>query len=67
MRFSAGLSTTFLTLRQQNEFSQVRGVEVRALTDYNITVANLQRAISTTLTSSNIDINFQFVAPDSIR
>lgn len=35
LRFSAGLSTTFLILQRQNELSQARGVEVRALTDVN--------------------------------
>lgn len=67
MRFAAGLSTTFLILQRQNELSQARGVEVRALTDYNIAVANLQRAIATTLTSNNIDINSQPAVPPRIR
>jgi len=67
LRFSAGLSTTFLILQRQNELSQARGVEVRALTDYNIAVANLQRAISTTLTSNNIDVNPQAASPARIR
>lgn len=55
-KFSAGLSTTFLILTRQNDLSQARGVEVRALTDYNKAVADLQRAVSTTLSSNSIEI-----------
>ena len=58
-KFSAGLSTTFLVLERQTGLSQARGVEVRALTDYNKAVADLQRAIAATLTSNNIDIKSQ--------
>jgi outer membrane protein len=62
-KFAAGLSTTFLVLERQTDLSQARGVEVRALTDYNKAVADLQRAIATTLTSNNIDIQSQLPAP----
>lgn len=55
-RFQAGLSTTFLVLTRQTQLSQARGTELRALTDYNKAVAELQRVISTTLTSNNIEI-----------
>src|SRR5262249_539434 len=55
-KFAAGLSTTFLILQRQTDLSQARGVEARALTDYNKSVADLQLAISTTLSSNNIDI-----------
>jgi HAE1 family hydrophobic/amphiphilic exporter-1 len=61
-KFAAGLSTTFLVLQRQNELSQARGVEVRALTDYNIAIANLQRAVATTLTSNNINITSEVPA-----
>jgi outer membrane protein len=62
-KFAAGLSTTFLVLQRQNELSQARGVEVRALTDYNIAVADLQRAIATTLTSNNIRVQSEITTP----
>lgn len=55
-RFAAGMSTTFLILTRQNELAQAQGVELRALGDFNIAVAQLQRAISTTLSSNNIEI-----------
>lgn len=55
-RFQAGLSTTFLVLTRQTQLSQARGTELRALTDYNKAVAELQRVISTTLTSNNVEV-----------
>ncbi|MBX3277047.1 MAG: TolC family protein [Acidobacteria bacterium] len=55
-KFAAGMSTTFLILTRQNELAQAQGVELRALADYNKAVAELQRVISTTLSSNNIEI-----------
>jgi outer membrane protein len=55
-KFQAGLSTTFLVLTRQTELAQARGSELRALTDYNKAVAELQRIISTTLSSNNIEV-----------
>lgn len=53
-KFDAGQSTNFLVLDRQNALSSAQGRELRALTDYNKAVAELQRAISTTLTINNI-------------
>lgn len=55
-KFSAGMSTTFLILTRQNELAQARGTEQRALADYNKAVAELQRVMSSTLTSNSIEI-----------
>ena len=55
-RFSAGLSTTFLVLQRQNDYSIARGSTIRALTDYNKLVAQLQRDIGTTLSTNNIEV-----------
>ncbi|MEP7273780.1 MAG: TolC family protein, partial [Acidobacteriota bacterium] len=55
-KFAAGMTTTFLILTRQNELSQARGTEQRALADYNKAVAELQRTISTTLSSNSIEI-----------
>ncbi len=55
-RFSAGLSTTFLVLQRQNDYSIARGSTLRALTDYNKLVAQLQRDIGTTLSTNNIEV-----------
>ncbi len=55
-RFSAGLSTTFLVLQRQNDYSIARGSTIRALTDFNKLVAQLQRDIGTTLSTNNIEV-----------
>lgn len=55
-KFAAGLSTTFFILQRQNELAVARGSELRALADYNKAVAELQRVISTTLSSNSIEI-----------
>ncbi len=56
-KFDAGQSTNFFVLDRQNALSSAQGRELRALTDYNKAVAELQRAISTTLTINNISFN----------
>ncbi len=61
-RFQAGLSTTFFVLQRQNDLSVARGSELRALADYNIAVAELQRVISTTLTSNSIEVKSEVSA-----
>jgi HAE1 family hydrophobic/amphiphilic exporter-1 len=53
-KFDAGQSTNFFVLDRQNALSSAQGRELRALTDYNKAVAELQRAISATLTINNI-------------
>lgn len=55
-KFAAGLSTTFFILQRQNELAVARGSELRALADYNKAVAELQRVISTTLSSNSVEI-----------
>ncbi|HEY7547613.1 MAG TPA: TolC family protein, partial [Blastocatellia bacterium] len=55
-RFEAGLSTTFLVLERQNALSEARGRELRALTDYNKSLSELNRVMGTTLTSANVEI-----------
>jgi outer membrane protein len=55
-RFAAGLSTTFFVLQRQTDLSQAQFRENQALGDYNKLVAELQRVISTTLSSNNIEV-----------
>ncbi|HEV2668641.1 MAG TPA: TolC family protein, partial [Blastocatellia bacterium] len=55
-KFDAGQSTNFFVLDRQNALSSARGRELRALTDYTKAVAELQRALSTTLTSNNVEV-----------
>jgi HAE1 family hydrophobic/amphiphilic exporter-1 len=53
-KFDAGQSTNFFVLDRQNALSSARGRELKALTDYTKAVAELQRAMSTTLASNNV-------------
>jgi HAE1 family hydrophobic/amphiphilic exporter-1 len=55
-KFDAGQSTNFFVLDRQNALSSARGRELRALTDYTKAVAELQRALSTTLLSNNVEV-----------
>jgi HAE1 family hydrophobic/amphiphilic exporter-1 len=64
-KFQAGLSATFFVLQRQNDLSQARLDEIRALGDYNKAVVQLQRVISTTLSSNSIDIKAE--APVTIK
>jgi outer membrane protein len=55
-RFLAGMSTTFLVLERQNALSEAQGRELRAMTDYNKAVSDLQRVMGTTLTYANVEL-----------
>ncbi len=56
-QYQAGESTNFLVLTRQNDLSDIKGREVRALTDYNKAIVDLQRAMATTLRSHNVTVN----------
>ena len=55
-KFDAGQSTNFFVLDRQNALSAARGRELRALTDYTKAVAEFQKALSTTLSSNNVEV-----------
>ncbi|MFZ4986163.1 MAG: TolC family protein [Blastocatellia bacterium] len=55
-KFDAGQSTSFFVLDRQNALSASRGRELRALTDFTKSVAELQRVMSTTLDSNNVEV-----------
>ncbi|MBD0370695.1 MAG: TolC family protein [Pyrinomonadaceae bacterium] len=54
--YQVGRSTTFLLIQRENELTNARNLEIRAETDYNKALAELQRATSTTLRANNIII-----------
>lgn len=56
-KFRAGLSTTFFVLQRQTDLSVAQGTEVRALTDYNKALADLQRVTGMTLISNNLQVS----------
>ncbi len=56
-RYRAGLSTNFVVLQRLTDLSVARGNTVRALTDYNKALADLQRVTGMTLVSNNVQIS----------
>lgn len=54
--FESGRSTTFLLFQRENALATARNSEIRAETDYNKALADLQRATSTTFRVNNIDV-----------
>jgi HAE1 family hydrophobic/amphiphilic exporter-1 len=54
--FEQGRSTTFLLFQRENELTNAKNAEIRAETDYNKALADLQRATSTTLAINNVQV-----------
>jgi len=52
--YQVGRSTTFLLFQRENTLANARAAELRAETDYNKALADLQRATSTTLRANNV-------------
>jgi outer membrane protein len=55
--YESGRSTTFLLFQRENALTNARNAEIRAETDYNKAVADLQRSTSTAFRANNITID----------
>jgi len=55
--FEAGRSTTFLLFQRENALTNARNAEIRAETDHNKSLADLQRATSTAFRENNIIVD----------
>ena len=55
--YDAGRSTTFLLFQRENALTNARNSEIRAETDYNKAIADLQRVTSTAFRANNILID----------
>lgn len=55
--YQVGRSTTFLLFQRQNALTNARNSELRAETDYNKALAELQRATSSTLRANNVVVD----------
>lgn len=55
--FEVGRSTTFLLFQRENALTNARNAEIRAETDYNKSLSDLQRASSTTFRINNIQVD----------
>lgn len=54
--YDSGRSTTFLLFQRENALANARNSEIRAETDYNKALSDLQRATSTTFRINNIEV-----------
>jgi outer membrane protein TolC len=55
-KLDAGQSTVFLVLERQTALAVARGNELRAQTDLNKAIAELQRATGNSLTANNVNV-----------
>jgi outer membrane protein TolC len=55
--FEVGRTNTFLLFQRENALTNARNSEIRAETDYNKALADLQQATSTTFTANNIQVD----------
>jgi outer membrane protein TolC len=55
--FEVGRSTTFFLFQRENALTNARNAEIRAETDYNKALSELQRVTSTTFRVNNIQVN----------
>lgn len=55
--YQVGRSTTFLLFQRENALTNARNAELRAETDYNKALADLQRATSTTLKANSVIVD----------
>jgi outer membrane protein TolC len=56
-KLRVGLSTNFIVLTYQRDLSNARSSELRAIVDYIISVASLEKAMGVSLKNQNISIN----------
>jgi outer membrane protein TolC len=55
--YQVGRSTTFILFQRENALTNAKNLELRAETDYNKALADLQRATSTTLRANNVVVD----------
>ncbi len=61
--YEAGRSTTFLLFQRENALTNARNAEIRAETDHNKAIADVQRATSTAFRANNITITSPVAIP----
>jgi len=55
-KFKVGLTTPYLILQYQRDLANAQNQELRAIIDYNLSLANLSRVLGTSLEEKNISI-----------
>jgi outer membrane protein TolC len=58
-KLESGKSTSFVVLQLQKDLTDARSAEIRALADYNITLANLALAEGTTFERRGINLELR--------
>jgi len=56
-KLKVGLTTNYIVLQHQRDLADARGTELRAIIDYNLSLASLDKALGTTLAKKNIKIS----------
>ena len=56
-KLKVGKSTSYLLLQYQRDLADARTTELKAMVDYTLALANLDRAMGTTLDAKNINIS----------
>jgi outer membrane protein TolC len=56
-KLKVGLSTNYVVLQQQRDLSNAQSSELRAIIDYNLSLANLDRTMGTSLKKKNIRLS----------
>jgi len=61
--YEAGKSTTFLLFQRENSLTNARNAEIRAETDHNKALSDLQRVTSTAFRANNITVTSPVTIP----
>jgi len=56
-KLKVGLSTNYLVLQYQRDLSTARSTELKAVVDYNVSLADLDRALGTSLKNKNMTVS----------
>jgi len=56
-KFKVGLTTNYIVLQYQRDLADAQSAELRAVIDYNLSLAGLDKALGITLENRNIKIN----------
>jgi len=56
-KLKVGLSTNYMVLQYQRDLSTARSTELKAVVDYNVSLADLDRALGTSLKNKNMTVS----------
>jgi outer membrane protein TolC len=56
-KLKVGLTTNYVVLQYQRDLADARSAELRAIIDYNLSLAQLDRATGTSLKKKNIQLS----------